>query len=355
MSWSYTTTRIHIFVVLAVGLTMGLTACKKPMEVGPNEAMVQANASVTVTNTQLVNLITETPTGAGFLRKPVLQIDVDIAATGEETVRWDPGFGVGSTTQARNVLLFAASSWEDGLNASNHIGRVASDDFKFLDDPITEAVDIAPGQKIHDVLYFAEPPSSTSNLILSIPPHVFGEEVKFPGYISLPYSGKQAEELPAGSLGKAFQGRGFDFTVTKASVVYQPLQRADNKPAISRDPLLRVDFTVKNTGSSAIEYMPTMLSGGVDFPALVDQKDAIQNRATFAEDIDVQGQQRNRTSIAPGKSIKDFILFDRPTRGVEQLTLYYPGKRLGGSGLVKVNFPFKWAEPEVPAEFRQKD
>ena len=88
--------------------------------------------------------------------------------------------------------------------------------------------------------------------------------------------------------------------------------------------------------------------------ALTDQNGAIQNRATYAAGVDVVGQVRERQTIAPGKSIKDFILFDRPTRGVETLHLLYPGRRLGGTGLVRVQFPYTWANPEIPDDFKPK-
>lgn len=341
-------------IVALAALAMAFTACKKPDEVGPNQAIEQGGAAVTVTGYELVRLDLETPSGPVALRKPALRVDVTVKATGEKPVHWNPGFSAGGATQARNVLLFAASSWKDGLSSSNNLSALAADTYVYLDDPVTEAIDIAPGESLDDVLLFEAPPSGTSNLVLSIPPRVFGEDVKFPGYVSLPFKANPPEERAIAGLGEAYEGREFAFKVTKAAVVHQRLKQADGKDAVSRDPLLRIDFEVTNTSETAIEYLPTMLSGGVDFPALVDQRDSVQNRASFREDVDVVGQLRERTSIAPGKTIKDFILFDRPTRGVEELRLFYPGKRLGGTGLVEVEMPYEWANPALPKEFQPK-
>lgn len=342
-------------IVALAALAFGFSACKKPVEVGPNQPAVQGDASVTVTGYELVRLDLETSAGAVSLRKPALRVDVKIAATGENPVHWDPGFSAGVATQARNVLLFSAGSWQDGLSSSNNVAAIATDKYDHLDDPVTEPVDIAPGESIDDVLLFDAPPASSTNLILSIPPRVFGEETELPSYISLPFTANEPGARTVGSIGEPYEGREFAFTVTKSSVVHQKLKQTDGKEAVSRDPLLRIDFEVENTSEKSIEYLPTMLSGGVDFPALVDQRDSVQNRATFHADVDVVGQVRERKTVAPGEKIKDFILFDRPTRGVEDLRLYYPGRRLGGTGLVEISMPYEWANPALPKDFQPKN
>lgn len=341
-------------IVALAALAFAFTACKKPVEVGPNQPAAQGDASVTVTGYELVRLDLESPSGAVSLRNPALRVNIKVTATGENPVSWDPGFSSGVATQARNVLLFNASSWDDGLSSSNNIAAIATNKYAHLDDPVNEPVDIAPGESIDDVLLFDAPPSSSKNLILSIPPRVFGEEATLPSYISLPYTANTPAARTVGELGEPYPGREYAFTVTKSSIVHQKLKQADGKEAVSRDPLLRIDFVVENTSEKAIEYLPTMLSGGVDFPALVDQRDSVQNRATFHADVDVVGQVRERKLLAPGEKIKDFILFDRPTRGVEDLRLYYPGRRLGGSGLVEIALPYEWTNPALPKDFRPK-
>lgn len=351
--WFEAQNKRHI-VAFVGALALGFTACAKPVEVGPNEPMQQGDAAVVVTGYSLVNLDLESPTGAVSLTRPVLKVDLAISATGENPVLWNPGFDATAASQAQNVLLFSAPSWDSGLTPGSNIGAVSTGTYTYLDDPIQEAVEIPAGQTVQDVLLFSAPPSSTQNLILSIPPQVFGADVKFPGYISLPYRAVEPEARTVAALGEAFAAREFSFKATAVDVVYQPLKNTEGKEAISRDPLLRVKFTVTNTSDKPIEYVPTRLSAGIDYPALTDQNGAIQNRATFAAEVDVVGQIRERQSIAPGKSINDFILFDRPTRGVETLSLLYPGRRLGGTGLVRVEFPYTWANPDVPADFKPK-
>lgn len=341
-------------VAVLGALALGLSACAKPIEVGPQEPMQQGNASVTVASYELVYVDLESPTGAVAMNRPVLKVELDVQAIGEVPVSWNPGFESAGATQAQNVLLFRASSWADGLNPSNNVGAVSTSGYRYLDDPVTEPVEIAPGTTVRDVLLFSAPPSSTTGLVLSIPPQVFGPEEKLPGYIRLPFSGGEAEALPVAALNEAYEGREFTFTVTGADVVYAKMKDPESKDAISRDPLLRIAFQVKNTGDAPMNYTPTVLSSGIDFPALTDQNDALQNRAIFVAGVEIEGQHREVQTIAPGATIRDAIYFDRPPRSVETLKLLYPGRRLGGSGLVRVEFPYTWADPEVPEEFQAK-
>lgn len=351
--WSVAPLKRPILAALAV-ITIGFSGCGKPTEVGPNEAMQQGTAAVTVTDYSLEYIDLETPTGAVAVSRPVLKVELNIEAIGEEPVRWNPGFDSTSATQVQNVLLFHANSWEDGLSPANHIGALSTSGYTYLDDPITEPVEIAPGESARDIILFSAPPSSAQNLLLSIPPQIFGAETKFPGYIRLPFSAQEAKEPEAVGVNEDFEGREFTFKVTKTAIVYPAMKDAEGKEAVSRDPLLRVDFSVKNTSDSPLNYVPSMLSSGVDFPALTDQRGALQNRVTFGPGIEVVGQTREAQTIAPGKSLNDFILFDRPTRGVETLLLTVPGRRVGGSGLIRATFPYTWENPEVPADFKPK-
>lgn len=343
----------HI-AAFAGALALSFTACSKPVQVTQDEAMVQGTASVQVTGHALLQLDLEGPAGAVALERPALRVDVRVQNNGDVPMRWDPGFSAVGATQAQNVLLFAATSWESGLSPANNIAVLDTGAYTYLDDPVREPVEIAPGEAIDDVLLFAAPASSANNLILSIPPRVFGPEIKLPGYISIPYTAAAPAERTIAGLKEAAETGALTFTVSAADVVHQPLKNAEGTDVISRDPLLRIRFTVKNTSDKAIEYIPTRMASGIDFPALTDQNGALQNRATFAVGVEPVGQIRERQSIAPGKSVTDFILFDRPTRGVETLHLTYPGKRLGGTGLVRAEFPYTWANPDLPEEFKPK-
>lgn len=351
--WFEARTARHI-AAFAGALALSLSACSKPVQVSHEEAVVQGTASVQVTGTSLLQLDLEGPAGAVALERPALRVNVRVQNTGDAPLRWDPGFSAAGATQAQNVLLFAAPSWDAGLSPANNVPVLDTGNYTYLDDPVREPVDIAPGESIDDVLLFAAPSSSATNLILSIPPRVFGADVTMPGYISIPYAAEAVPARTVAGLNEAVETPTLTFTATKAEVVHQPLKNADGSDAISRDPLLRISFTVKNTSDKAIEYLPSRMASGVDFPALTDQNGALQNRATFAAGVEPVGQVRERQSIAPGKSITDFILFDRPTRGVETLRLTYPGKRLGGAGLLRVEFPYTWANPDVPEAFKPK-
>lgn len=345
--------RQMVAVVGAFGLS--LAACAKPQMVSEGETAQNGPLSVQVEGHTVQRLDVEGPAGAVTMDRNTLVVRLVVTNQGTTPLRWDPGFGPTGVTQAQNVLLYSASTWEEGLSPANNIPTLSLGAWKYLGDPVTEPVEIAPGETIRDVLLFSEPSSSTTSLILSVPPKLAGPEAKLPIYIQIPYNAGDSPSLGAAAVEETITQDGLAFTVRGAEIAYQRVRNPDGSESIGASPLFKIRFRVKNESDAAVEYIPTRMAAGKDFPALTDQSGAIQNRAIFPAGVTPVGQQSERQSLAPGATLDDFILFERPVRTVESLILTYPGSRLGGKGLFRVQLPYTWSDPEVPEEFRPRN
>lgn len=352
--WSQTRESRHL-IALVGALGLSVSACSKPVQYAQDQVAQNGPLGVQVEGVSLERIDVEGPAGAMELDRNALVVSLAITNTGETPLRWDPGFATTGVTQAQSVLLYAAPSWDAGLSPANNIATIATGAWHYLADPVREPVEVQPGETIRDIMLFSEPPSSVSNLILSVPPRLAGAEAKHPIFISIPYTAGEPKRAEVAQVGQMMTtADGVSFGVRGSEIAHQRVTNPDGSEAISKDPLLSIRFRVENKGDKPIEYIPTRMAAAKDFPALVDQNGAIQNRATFAAGVTPVGQISERRTLAPGESLEDFILFDRPTNGVTSLTLSFPGSRLGGSGLFRVAMPYTWSDPDAPAEFQPK-
>src|SRR5690625_7364815 len=95
-------------IVALAALALAFTACKKPEEVGVNQAVTQGDAAVTVTGVELVRLDLETSSGPVALRTTALRVDVTERAVGGSAVHWDHIFSASVAPLTRYSLLHAA-------------------------------------------------------------------------------------------------------------------------------------------------------------------------------------------------------------------------------------------------------
>ena len=351
--WFETRQKRHLFAV-AGALGLSFSACTTPQEIGVGEPAVNGPLSVQVDGVSLERIDLEGPAGAMEYDRNVLLVRLAVSNVGASVLRWDPGFSSAGGTQAQNVLLYATPSWKEGLSPSNNIRSLSTGAWHYLGDPVREPVEVAPGETIQDVLVFSEPGSATTNLVLSIPPGLAGPDAKAPIFVNIPYAPGEVVQPKIAELNEVVEQHGLAFSVKSAEVAHQQVRAVDGTDSVSSSPLLRVRFHVENKSDAPMEYIPTRMGAGKDFPALTDQSGAVQNRATFAVGITPVGQLVERQTLAPGESLDDFILFERPSRNVESLTLAFPGSRLGSVGLFRVTFPYTWADPAVPEEFRPR-
>jgi len=328
-----------------------VSACQKPPVVSIGQPLAQGDVTVLVSSAELVYLDLEGPTGAARTQDPVMKITLSIINQGSESVRYDLGWPSQTSTQAVAPLLFLDPGEEIELPIPGNIPILQLSSYAYLDDPIVEATRIEPGATITDVLLFQRPPADATGLLLSLPPTIFGPDVKMPGYVRIPftYPAEIPEPQPIG-IGDVYSGAGFTFVLESIEQNYIPLTNRAGRAGFSASPLLRLNFDVTNTSDTTIEYIPTRANRSLDPPTLLDQGNAPTEQANFDDGITAEGFVNERRQIGPGESFRSFLLFRRPPASTSQLTLIIPGKRFASTGLIRVSFPYSEVDVPLPDE-----
>lgn len=328
-----------------------LGACVTPPEATLGQPVSQHDVSVTVESATLQYLDLEGPLGGVQTESPLLVVRLSVTNGSTGPIRYDLAWGSTAATQAQTALLFVDPGAEAEPSSGLPVSRALLNTHRYLDDPVTEAKTIAPGETLRDVLLFDAPPADAGALVLSLPPSVFGPTAKTPALVRIPYSASAPEPPAAVAMGTPHVGNGFSYTVTGTSVVWPRLVNStDGKEGFSESPLLRIDFTVENTGASTIEYLPTAASNRYAAPSLSTEAGTTVPRATFPPGVTAVDHRNQAQQIGPGESFSNFMLFQRPAPDVSALRLVVPGARIGGTGLVRVTIPYAWADPPEPAE-----
>lgn len=325
---------------------MALTAtllggCQKPPESTLGQPVTIGLVSATVSSVDLAYLELEGPSGAATTTDPVLRVTLQIQNGGAEAIRYDIGWGTTAATQAQSPLLFVDPGLEIVLANAANIPVLRLGAWEYLDDPITEATRIEPGATLTDVLLFTAPPADAGSLLLSLPPALFGTTNKLPGYVRIPYAAPG--EIPAPSpiaQGETFAGNGFNLTIDSTEQAFVRLSNPQGQGGFSTTPLLKVNFTVTNTGTATIEYVPERANRSIDPPALTDPSGAPIERAGFDDGVTVDTMVAERRQVAPGESLQTFLLFKRPDPSVTSMLLTFPGKRFGSTGLARFTLPY---------------
>jgi hypothetical protein len=131
--------------------------------------------------------------------------------------------------------------------------------------------------------------------------------------------------------------------ITKVTVGKVPLHREIvDKDGVSEDELLAVWLEIRNTSErKKIDYRGWM----DDYSSLLDvdaeMTDDVENRyraIRFSATLKVKDTETN-TSIYPGKSIKDAVVFEKPIEGVQFLRLKLSAKGCGENGEFRFEIP----------------
>lgn len=358
--------RVRPFALsLLVCLAALLSACEKPQQVSEGSALNPGGVSINVTSSDVVHVDVETARGAQSLRNPALRIDLEVTNNTGAPLQWNTGFGMSALTQTSGVLLFAASSFEDELGPQNNIAALQLAD-PYPADPIQEATSIEAGATVNDVLLFAVPPAGTTSLLLSFPPHMLGPESKLPGYIQIPYTAPEGDVEPAlTEAGETHEGPGYSLALQSAEVVYAQLidpaleedEDAEVAGGISREPVLRVALQVTNTGEEPVTYHPVTSSARMNLPTIQLSETEFSSvvRVETTSAAYVEGQLQEAQDIAPGASVTDVVLFEKPRAGIDSGTLLFPGIRAGSTGMARMQLTFENTVPERPAPFNEDE
>lgn len=343
--------RVALVAVLA-GLLATAPGCAKAPEGPMGSPVVQNDVQVTLQQARLAWIDLEGPTGAARTQEPVFLLDLQVTNLGESPIRYDLNWSATQATQATGALLFVDDDEDKARppRADNAIPPLTLGAWRYLDAPIAEATSIAPGQSVQDRLLFQRPPAGVSSLVLSLPPRIFGGDARMPLYITIPWREPgEIPEPPAIGTGETFENEDIAFTLDGTDVLYARLHDSTRGDGFSDTPLLRIRYTVANRSDRTLRYMPPR-STAADPPRLTDHEGNALSRATFGPNIRPVDQVREARQLAAGESVSDFLLFERPPRGTEQLRLYLVGQRFGSSGLIRANIPFTWQDPPLPPE-----
>ncbi len=312
--------------------------------------MVQGGVTVTVTAVDAAYLDLEGPEGASQTQTPVLRVHLSIQNQSPAALRYDLGWSTPVTTQAQSPLLFVDPGPEQPLSPSGNVPILRLGDLTWPGDPIAEAISIAPGETRQDILLFQLPAAADSAFVLSLPPSMFGPEVRTPALVRFPFTpGEVAPPAPVG-LNEDWAGEGYSFQVTSIEQSYLRLSSSmAERGGFTNAPVLKVNFEVRNTGTDVLTYMPPEANRTLGAPILTGADGTSIARVQLPSGATHEGHITERTPIAPGESLQAAFLFEQPAASITQLQLQLPGKRFDATGLVRVAFDFAHqAVPEPP-------
>lgn len=113
----------------------------------------------------------------------------------------------------------------------------------------------------------------------------------------------------------------------------------------SEKEFLMVDVEISNTSTDKKFTYSTLRGGdfssllGLDFASLSDSKKNVYKRVGFGFTTQIANAVKDSTSLYPGKSVRDILVFEPPVKGTGPYRLELPLGNLGGKGLVICEIP----------------
>lgn len=337
-------------LMVALGVT---TACKKEVVGNQGEPVQEPNAALAVTlvEAKAQRIEIEGQKGPLVYKDPVLAIKLKFENTGQQDFNYTPTHKLNKASNLEAPLLFVDPGPEGELR--NNIAGV------FLEEGLVPGQQdkdtaIAAGAALEDVYLYTLPEGESANLILTVPPSMHGGQ----GLLKIKMA-YQAAALPGPTVhnqGEAINVGSATLTITGSKIEYLKLNDSNKGKGYSKDPVLKVSFTIKNNGDKPITYEPGhRLSGqGMAMTLVEDGGSGRYMRALFGADREVPGQVAVRSTVDAGKEKKDFAVFERPPENVKALQLHIPGRLFGQEGLVRVKVPYTYKNPKKPGDFPGK-
>jgi hypothetical protein len=125
--------------------------------------------------------------------------------------------------------------------------------------------------------------------------------------------------------------------VSFATVGAAPLESAAGKQP-PRDRCLVIGLRITNAGISRKITLNGWSNGVQERPVLRDEQGRAYAEKAFDPGWVVKGRLKT-TSISPGKTVDDVLVFEPPPAGVERLRLELPGRPLGVEGVLRMEIP----------------
>lgn len=341
----------RVLLVAAAVFTAG-AACEKPAVTTMGEPVKAGGVEFNVSGYDIRYLELNTDGKTVEYPEPVLAIHVELTNQKKQPLTYSPTHRTQQMTEATTPLLYQDPGKEADLPpaSKNTINGVYLEEGR-LDGQLTQAKSLKKGESIEDTFLFEVPQDKQASLILSLPPTM--HHGTMPVLFRIPYQHKKPKGPTINKMGEAVKNGSASFTVDKAEVAYVKTKHTIEGEGYSSSPLLKVTYKIKNAGKEALTYTPDHNVEGARGAALYTGDETFK-RVKLPSNAQAEGQLGEDTTIEPGKSVTDFVLFERPPKSVESLTFEFPAARFGGTGLVRVQVPYKYADPELPKEL-QKD
>lgn len=343
--WVVTTSRLTWAAALV--LLVASVACKKDVVGAQGEPVREDGASLAVTLVDFkpTRVEIEGERGPLVYRDPVLALRLKFENVGEQAFNYKSTHTLQKASNLEAPLLFGDPG--EGGELRNNIAGIYLEEGLMAEQQAKD-VNLEAGQSVEDVYLFSLPQGGAQGLIVTIPPAMHGGK----GVLKIKFN-YQEVEAPAPVVHEVktpIEVGDVTLVVEGAEVVYLPLKDSNKGEGFSKDPELKVSYTLKNNGKEAIVYEPGHLSTAQDQAAtlLEDGGSGRYMRVRFGADREVKGQVGLRATIDAGKTQKDFAVFERPPKTVKSLLFRVPGHLFGQTGLVRVRVPYTFADPAKP-------
>jgi hypothetical protein len=347
----------HRWTLIAVAAIVGVlcAACQKELVGNSGEPLQEKGAPVTVTleGYALQRVEVEGKAGPLVYDKPVLVMNLKFENTGAAPFFYQPTHAADKASNQQSPLLFVNPGPKGEL--TQNIPGV------FLEEGLMEGqqaagVQIAPGAALTDRYLFSPPDQDNLEMALTIPPALHGG--KKPIRVNISYARPTLAPPTIHQQGQPVTLGDATLTVKDAKVEFVRLKdSSSNNEGFSKDPVLKITYSIENKSAADLLYDPNHKGAGeLLAPSLVEADGAGRYmRVRFGADRDAVGQHSgNQLKIAPGKSIDDFALFERPPEGIQKVRLLLPGRLFGQTGLARVDVPYTYSDPKKPAELTPK-
>ncbi len=342
----------RVLLVTTAALFMAGAACEKPAVTEMNKPVKAGGVQFNVTGYDIRYLELNAGDKTVEYSQPVLAIHVKLTNESKKPLTYSPTHRTQQMTEATTPLLYEDPGKDADLppTSKKTINGVYLEE-GHLAGQVDKMRTLKKGESLSDTFLFEVPQSDSASLILSLPPTMHHGNV--PVLFRIPYKHQEPKGPTVHKTGAAIKAGPATFTVQKAEVAYIKTKHTIEGEGYSSDPLLKITYKVENSGKDPLTYSPEHNVEGTRGAALYTGKDTYK-RVKMPSNAQAEGQVTDDTELKPGKSVTDFVLFERPPKDVTSLTFEYPANHFGGAGLIRVKVPYKYADPPLPKELKKK-
>lgn len=340
--------------ILALVLLFGGTACEKPEVSELGQPMTVGGVEFNVADFDVRYIELDVDGKTVEYPEPVLAITVEMTNQGEGAITYTPSHRSQQMSEGSTPLLYSDPGPEADLppDSKQTINGVYLESGR-LDEQISQSTSLDSGDSLTDIFLFEIPKDKEKSLILSLPPAMHRGNV--PALFRIPYKYEAPEGPTIYQLGETVSMGSAAFTVEKAEIEYLKTNDTVQGEGYSSDPLLKISYKVENTGDQPLTYSPSHRDVAGSRNASLYTVDQTFRRVRFSATTKVEGQVNDDTDIKPGESVTDLTTFERPPEEIDTLTFEYPAHHFGGSGLVRVEIAYEYADPGLPDELKKAE